>query len=79
MVFPFLSTIVLWGVEDVCVFVVSAPKKRAIAWSDSGESDVEQQSTDHITTLTDSKAVNSDRWATQIQCTRVHAHKLLLH
>lgn len=66
------------GVEVVCVLVVSAPKKRAIAWSDSGESDVEQQSADRITTLTDSKAVDSDRWVTQIQCTGVRAHKLLL-
>ena len=58
-----------WWVEVVYALVTSAPKKRAVAWSDSGESDVEQHSVDHPTAL--SKAADSDRWATQIHHIRL--------
>lgn len=52
-----------------CTFVVSAPKKRAIAWSESEESDVEQPA-NCVTTLTN-RAVDSDRFTPQTPHTHV--------
>ena len=55
-------------------FTVSGPKKRAIAWSDSEESDVEQQSADRVTTVNGSRDVDSDRFAPLISCMHMYIH-----
>lgn len=64
----------------VCVLVIiSAPKKRAIAWSDSEESEAaEEQSVDRVTSHTGSMTGGSDRWAESVQYKGVLTHNLLL-
>ena len=75
---PFLSVIVWWDVDVVYVLVMSAPKKRAIAWSDSEDSEAEEQSVDRVTSHTGSMAMDSDRWAQSILYKGVLTHNLLL-